>query len=89
MLFVKFHTSFKKDLKKCVKRGKDISKFNIVLDILEKNRFLPFKYKDHKLIGNYKGFRELHIEPDWLLIYKIEGENLLLHRMGSHNDLFD
>jgi hypothetical protein len=56
MLFVKFHTSFKKDLKKCVKIGKDISKFNIVLDILEKNRFLPFKYKDHKLIGNYKGF---------------------------------
>jgi mRNA interferase YafQ len=89
MLKLEISNAYKRDFKKCERRGKNMLSLAPIIANLRNRKSLPFKYKDHKLIGNYKGFRELHIEPDWLLIYKIEGENLLLHRMGSHNDLFD
>lgn len=81
---------FKKDLKAIKKRGYNLSLLNNVVDMLTMGQPLPEKYKDHNLIGNYKGCRECHITPDWLLIYEIsEGELILyLTRTGTHSDLF-
>lgn len=81
---------FQKDLKRIQKRGYDISLLKHVLELLASGETLPEKYKDHKLSGNYKGCRECHITPDWLLIYEIDGEELFLYltRTGTHSDLF-
>ena len=81
---------FKKDLKTAIKRGYNIALLEVVIDILATGQELPAKYKDHALIGNYKGCRECHITPDWLLIYEIDGNELFLYltRTGTHSDLF-
>ncbi len=91
MLKLQYHNQFKKDYKKIVKRGYDISLLEEIIEKLVKQEKLPQKNKDHSLIGNYKGYRECHIQPDWLLIYKIDNEDLilLLTRTGSHSDLFN
>lgn len=83
-------TQFKKDLKRIRKRGLDLNSLKFVLDTLQKQEALPLKYRDHALVGNYRGFRECHIESDWLLIYTISNEKLILTaaRTGSHSDLF-
>ncbi len=81
--------SFKKDYKRLLSRGKDIKKLDIVLSILVSGKNLDPKYKDHKLIGKFRARRECHIEPDWLLIYKIEKNELILERTGTHSDLFE
>ena len=70
---------FKKDLKTAIKRGYNIALLEVVIDILASGLELPAKYKDHRLIGNYKGCRECHITPDWLLIYEIDGNELFLY----------
>jgi mRNA interferase YafQ len=80
---------FKKDVKRAKKRGKDMSKLTTVLSLLIERRPLPSGYKDHPLKGDWKGFRDLHIEPDWLLLYRVEGTELQLARTGTHTDLFD
>jgi len=81
---------FKKDLKLAKKRGYDLSLLNIVVDTLAMGQPLAEKYKDHSLVGNYKGCRECHITPDWLLIYEISEKELILYltRTGTHSDLF-
>lgn len=83
---------FKKDFKLCVKRGLDIEEFKTVVTLLQNGSSLPEKYKDHPLQPSreYKNCRELHIEPDWLLIYKYSNETVILYlvRTGSHSDLF-
>ena len=79
---------FEKDAKKMKQRGKDLSKLKMALNILSEEKFLPEKYRNHKLVGNYRGYWELHIEPDWLLIYKKTKTTLILERTGSHSDLF-
>lgn len=81
---------FKKDLKLANKRGLNINKLKEVVDRLTDCLTLDKKYKDHELLGEYKGFRECHIEPDWLLIYRIEESEveLFLFRTGTHSDLF-
>ncbi len=83
-------TKFQKDLKKAKKRGYDISLLTEVIKMLAAGETLPAKNKDHVLSGNYAGCRECHITPDWLLVYEIDGEELLLYltRTGSHSDLF-
>lgn len=83
--------SFKHDFKVIKKRGYDLSLLYKVIDLLSNGETLPDKYKDHSLVGNFKGFRECHIQPDWLLIYKIDNDKLilLLTSTGSHSDLFD
>ena len=83
-------SQFKKDLKKAVKRGYDLNLLYEVLGLLERGIPLPLKNRDHALTGNWKGFRECHVAPDWLLIYKIEGSTLILtlQRTGTHSDLF-
>ncbi len=81
---------FKKDLKSAKKRGYDLSLLNNVVNTLAMGQPLAEKYKDHSLIGNYKGCRECHITPDWILIYEISDGELFLYltRTGTHSDLF-
>ena len=90
MLKVRYSAKFKKDFKAIVKRGYDISLFEEVLGLLREEKTLPEKYCDHSLSGNYSGCRECHILPDWLLVYRIEKELLILAltRTGTHSDLF-
>lgn len=80
----------KKDAKLMQKRGKDMTKLVTILDLLASGESLPQKYKDHQLTGNLHDFRECHIEPDWLLIYQIFENELILSATatGSHSDLF-
>ena len=81
---------FKKDLKTVIKRGYNIDLLGSVVDTLARGEVLPEKYKDHSLLGDYKGCRECHITPDWLLIYEIADDELILYltRTGTHSDLF-
>jgi mRNA interferase YafQ len=81
---------FDKDLKRTAKRGKDLTKIRVVMISLAAGEALPEKYKDHSLIGNYTKRRECHIEPDWLLIYKLDADEMIItfERTGSHSDLF-
>lgn len=83
-------SKFKKDYKKIKKRGYKIEKLEMVISTLLDGKELDSMYKDHELIGDYKGFRECHVESDWLLIYAINKEELVLValRTGSHSDLF-
>lgn len=87
---VKFTSKFKKDFKLVKKRNFDLASLYKVIEILATGTPLPGEYHDHPLIGNYKGARECHIKPDWLLIYNIHDEVLVLEltRTGSHSDLF-
>jgi len=83
-------TRFKRDYKRVQKRGEDMELLRIVVDLLRQGEPLPAKYQDHALAGNYKGSRECHVKPDWLLIYRIEKSVLVLTlmRTGTHGDLF-
>ena len=87
---VKFTTQFKRDLKLAEKQHKDISELLAVIEQLAEGRRLEEKYRDHELSGSYKGCRECHIEPDWLLIYEYVNDVLvlLLYRLGTHSELF-
>lgn len=87
---IKFTTSFKKDLKLAKKQGKDIDKLFELVEKIAKDERLDEKFRDHSLAGNYKGTRECHIEPDFLLIYEKFEDVLVLSlvRTGSHSDLF-
>ncbi|MCK5356010.1 MAG: type II toxin-antitoxin system YafQ family toxin [Methyloprofundus sp.] len=79
---------FAKDVKKSQKRGKNLEKFKIIAATLISGETLDEIHKDHKLIGNYVGRRECHIESDWLLVYKIAETQIIFERMGTHSDLF-
>lgn len=87
---VQFTNQFKKDLKLAKKQGKDLDKLFEVINILANGEKLDTKFKDHDLSGSYKGTRECHIEPDWLLIYEIDNNTLILmlYRLGTHSELF-
>lgn len=91
MLEIEYTKRMKQDVKRAIKRGKDISKLEFVLDMLAQKIALPIQYKDHKLTGNKSKFRECHIEPDWLLMYRIVEDKLILSAIatGTHSDLFD
>ena len=80
----------KKGVKRMKRRGKDISKLTAVLNVLASGQNLPPKNRDHKLTGNFSDFRECHIDPDWLLIYRIEDDVLILTATDTetHADLF-
>ena len=92
MLKIEYHGQFKRDYKRAVKRGCDISKLTKVITLLANEQPLPPHYKDHALTdsGKYKDVRECHIQPDWLLVYHISDQRLILTliRTGSHSDLF-
>lgn len=81
---------FRKDLRLAAKRGYSMDKIKEVIAKLSNGESLDAKYRDHLLTGNYGGYRECHIEPDWLLVYRIDGGQLILFliRTGTHSDLF-
>ena len=87
---VQFTTQFKKDLKLAKKQNKDLDKLFSVIKVLARGETLPPQYRDHDLSGNYKGTRECHVEPDWMLIYEIQDNVLvlMLYRLGTHSELF-
>ena len=90
MLDIQYEAKFKRDYKRIIKRGLNPEHLEKVITILAEGQNLPLKYKDHALSGVYSGYRECHIQPDWLLIYRIKADVLLLvlTRTGTHSDLF-
>jgi mRNA interferase YafQ len=90
MLTPNYHNSFKKDRKLMIKRNKNMEKLIEVMNMLINEQPLLPKHKNHPLHGNYKDWWECHIEPDWLLVYRIEKVNqcVVFYRTGSHSDLF-
>lgn len=85
---LKVTKAFKKDTKRLKKTNRDFAKLYRVLSYLEKGRPVPKKYHPHRLSGQFKGFMECHLESDWLLIWRNEGDVITLVRMGSHSQLF-
>ncbi len=85
---VKFSNRFKKELELMVKRGKNPKKFQDVMRMFEVGERLPERMRDHSLQGEFKGFRECHIEPDWLLIYRFLDGDIVFENTGTHSDLF-
>ena len=86
-----FKTKFRRDVRRMSRRGKDMSKLSEVLEMLARGEKLPARLRDHAMVGNFRGSRECHIEPDWLLLYEvIENENgarVNLERTGTHSDI--
>ncbi len=90
MLDIVLSNQFKKDLKLAKRRGLNLELMDTVVTKIANGEKLPANNKDHELTGDYKGFRECHIQPDWLLIYRVYNDELILFltRTGSHSDLF-
>jgi mRNA interferase YafQ len=81
-------SQFKRDVKKAEQRGKQMNKLRTALALLIQEQSLPQTYLDHPLKGSWKGHHGAHIEPDWILVYRIEGNDLHLTRTGTHADVF-
>ncbi len=88
MLRPSFTRRFQRDLKRIHKRGKDAEKFKEIARLLTEEKPLPERCRDHKLVGPFIGRRDCHIEPDWLVIYKVTDEEVIFERTGTHADLF-
>jgi len=84
-----YSTQFRRDVKRAEKRGKDMSKLKDLLNLLISGEPLSPRYKDHPLKQSWQGYRDAHIEPDWLLIYFIDETIVRFERTGTHSDLFD
>lgn len=84
-----FTNQFERDLQRARKRGKEIDKIKTIMSALINEQILPERNRDHPLVGNYRGRRECHIEPDWLLIYKLQENEIIFERTGTHADLFE
>ena len=84
-----YTAQFERDLRLQERRGKDLAKLKEVLAALINEEVLAERYRDHPLRGNFKNRRECHVEPDWLLIYKLVGEDIIFERTGRHSDLFE
>lgn len=87
-LAIRRTNQFKRDVKKVLKSGKDIDKLLTAIEILSNGLSLPSEYNDHPLRGEYSGKRDCHIEPDWILIYSTEKDEVVLYRTGTHAELF-
>lgn len=87
-MIIKQTSQFKKDVKLLTKRHRDLQKLKDVIDLLVAGEPLTARHRDHALSGNWSGWRDCHVEPDWLLIYKVSSDELILGRTGSHSDLF-
>lgn len=84
-----YTSQFERDLRLQQRRGKNIAKLKDVLTALINEEPLAERYRDHPLKGNFKNRRECHVEPDWLLIYKPNGDEIIFERTGTHSDLFE
>ena len=89
MLNPSYTNQFQKDLKLMLRRGKPVEKFKEVTNRLIAQLVLDARLRNHKLSGNYKDRWECHLEPDWLLIYKLSGNEIIFERTGTHSDLFE
>jgi len=89
MLEIRYQTRFKRDVRLLAKRGYDLSQLEAAIGLLQAEQPLPQRYRDHPLSGPWSHYRECHIEPDWLLVYKIDGQELvlILARTGTHSDI--
>lgn len=83
-----YTNQFAKDVSRCQRRGKNLEKLKIIVRTLLKGETLDPVHRDHRLIGNFTGRRECHIESDWLIIYRVESDRMYFERMGTHSDLF-
>ena len=88
VLAIRQSTRFRRDVKRLRRQNVDLSEFESIVSVLVAEEQLDQRYRDHALVGNWKGFRECHIQPDWLLIYRIESDELQLARTGSHAELY-
>ena len=79
---------FQKDYRRCVSRGLDLSRLEQIINLLAEDQELPARCRPHRLSGNWSGYWECHIAPDWLLIYNVDETTLFLERTGTHSDLF-
>ncbi len=89
MLSIRYSGRFKRDVRRLEDRGKTMSKLKEAMRLLAQQERLPVAYGDHPLKGDWKGYRDIHIEPDWILIYRIVGNELLLVASGTHADIFE
>jgi len=89
MLRPRFTSAFKKDRKRAHRRGEDTGKLDAIMGRLANEEQLEPRFRDHKLSGEWKDFRECHVAPDWLVIYRIVADEITFVRTGSHADLFD
>lgn len=89
MRTVRRTSQFRQDVKRMERRGKDFGLFKAIVGALCEGQALDSKFRDHPLVGQYAGTRECHIEPDWLLIYELVVQEVVLIRTGTHTDLFD
>ena len=87
-LTIRQATKFRRDVKRLKRQGVDLAPLQAVIVVLVAEEALEKRYRDHALVGNWRGFHECHLQPDWLLIYRIEGNELQLARTGSHAELF-
>jgi len=88
MLKPAYTNQFKKELDSMIRRGKDKLKIAAVITALIEQKPLEPKHRDHALTGNFKGRRDCHVEPDWVLIYKVDDDEIIFERTGTHSDLF-
>ncbi len=88
MLTPVFTTQFEKDVRRMQKRGKNIERLKMIIRSLAAGEPLDPMHRDHRLVGNWKGRRDCHIESDWLLIYKLDEKRVIFERTGTHSDLF-
>lgn len=88
MLTVRTSAQYRRDLRNCAKQGLDVGEITRVINTLRIPAPLPPKNRDHGLVGQYAGYRECHIQPDWLLVYRVDERELYLYRIGTHSDLF-
>ena len=88
MRLASYTGQFKRDVKLAEKRGKDMDKLRHVIGLLLASQSLPRELRDHSLKGEWKPSRDLHIQPDWVLIYCVEDETVRFERTGTHSDLF-
>ena len=88
MLIPAYTKQFERDVKRMEKRGKNLEKLKIIIGSIVTEEALDAIHRDHKLIGNWKGRNECHIESDWLLIYMVESNSVIFERTGTHSDLF-
>jgi mRNA interferase YafQ len=84
-----YSSQFQRDVKRLQKRGKDLEKLKKLIELLLAGQPLPSQYKDHPLKLNWAGYRDAHVEPDWVLIYFATDESLYLERTGTHEELFE
>ena len=87
-LIIRQAARFRRDVKRLRRQGRDLAQLELVIKTLAAEKPLDGRYRDHALVGNWHGFLECHLQPDWLLIYRVEGDELQLARTGSHAELF-